>query len=119
MPSEARYRIESHPSAATLYVSGPLTVAGARCAARLCDHLPGPVTSLRVDLTATRLADTTPVSALAMLLARWRRLGNARRTSLRLPPPARRPQPPAPTVTRSRPTRPTRPRRRSGEIHLV
>lgn len=96
MTTELRYRIESHPSAATLYLSGPLTVAGALCAAHLCDQLPLAVSSLRVDLTSARLTDTSPVQALAMRLARWRRLGDGRQTQLDLPPAPRRPRPPVP-----------------------
>ena len=96
MSTELRYRIESHSRAATLYLSGPLTVAGALCAARLCDGLPTRVNDLRVDLTAVRLDDASPVQALAMRLARWRRLGDGRRTRLDLPPATRRPRPPVP-----------------------
>jgi len=106
MTTELRYRIESHPTAATLYLSGPLTVAGALCAARLCDNLPTRVSDLRVDLTAVRLDDASPLQALAMRLARWRRLGDGRRTRLDLPPAPRRPRPPVP--------RPKPPRARRG-----
>lgn len=105
MTTELRYRIESHPSAATLYLSGPLTVAGALCAARLCDQLPLTVSRLRVDLTSARLTDPSPVQALAMRLARWRRLGDGRQTRMDLPPVARRPRPPVPRPKPSRPRR--------------
>lgn len=113
MPSEPRYRIESHPRAATLYVTGPLTVATAMCAARLFDSLPAAVANLRVDLTAARMTDATPVQALAMMLARWRRrVGESRRTRLELPPAGKRP-PPAVLSPRT-PRAPRRPRAVTG-----
>lgn len=101
---DLHFRLEAHSRAATLYLSGPLTVAGALRALRLCDRLPPGVTELRVDLRGTTLADPTPVQAVAMLLARWRRAGSARRSRIELPPATRRP-PATPPRAKQRPAK--------------
>ena len=107
MPSEFRVRVESHPNAAIVYLSGPVTSDLARDALRVCERLTADVHLLRVDLTAARLSDPGPIGALAFLLHRWRRGGIGRRTRLDLPPVHRRPRPsPLPRRAASRPPRP-------------
>ena len=91
IPTEPRSCLEAHAHAATLYVSGPLTAAGALNALRVCEGLPASVLELRVDLRAARLTDATPVQAVAMLLVRWRRAHPGRRSRIELPPVSQRP----------------------------
>lgn len=107
---DLHFHLEAHARAATLYVSGPLSVAGALRALRSCDRLPPGVSDLRVDLRGAALPNPTPVQVVAMLLARWRRAGRDRRTRIELPPATRRPAA-TPPRARPRPPRPPRPPR--------
>ena len=93
MSSEFRSRVESHPGAATLYLSGPLTSMAAWETLRRLERLAPGVTLLRVDLTAATLGDPGPITAVALLLERWRRGDAERRTRIELPPVHRRPSP--------------------------
>lgn len=111
MPSrELHFRLESGPSAATLYVHGRLTVAGAVLALRPCYTLPVAVVELRVDLRTATITEPASLQALAMLLVRWRLSGAERRTRMDLPPAEQRPAPAAKLARRERAPRPMRPR---------
>ena len=93
MSSEFRCRVESHPGAATLYLSGPLTSMAAWETLRRLELLAPEVTLLRVDLTGASYGDAGPITAVALLLERWRRGEADRRTRIQLPPMDRRPVP--------------------------
>jgi ABC-type transporter Mla MlaB component len=64
--------LEAHHDAATLYVAGTLSVAGAIDVMRRCEALPERVRALRVDLRGVRLLDVCALEALAFTLGRWR-----------------------------------------------
>ena len=96
MPSrDLQFRIESRPRAATLYVSGRLTSAGAVLALRPCYTLPGDTAELRVDLRSATIDEPAALQSLALLLFRWRGAAPDRRSRIDLPPAARRASPPA------------------------
>ena len=73
MDRPLHYFLEAHHDAATLYVTGSLSIAGVVAAMHRCDELPPRVRALRVDLRATR----------------GDRAGRARRDRLHHPPLAR------------------------------
>lgn len=100
MPSrDLQFRIESRPRAATLYVTGRLTSAGAVLALRACFTLPGDTVELRVDLRAATIEEPAALHSVAMLLFRWRAGAPDRLSRIDLPPAARRASPP-PVFTR-------------------
>ena len=68
-----RYDLESHASGATLYLTGALSVAGARLALAAVQGLPDPVRALRVDLRGIRLFDPAALHLLAAQLRDFRR----------------------------------------------
>ena len=72
MPSESTLSVESHRSAATLYVTGELTTAGALQAIARADELPENVRALCVDLRGVRRADSHAMRALERGLRDWR-----------------------------------------------
>lgn len=108
MPSQFRVRVESHAGAAFVYLSGPLTTAGARQTLRAWQTLPPAVRLLRVDLRSATLSDPGPIAALSMLLNRWRLRDARRHTRLDLPPLHRRPQPVPMFIARRTTTRAVR-----------
>ena len=63
---KSQLSIETHPSAATAYVSGRLTASLAARAIMVCRALPPAIRGVRVDLRGVTIAD---VHALAMLEA--------------------------------------------------
>ncbi len=70
--SDVSVSLESHDSAATLYVQGTLSAAGVLRVMRDCDSLPGDVVTLRVDLRNARLYDPSAFNVLAVALRLWR-----------------------------------------------
>jgi ABC-type transporter Mla MlaB component len=64
--------LESHRSAATLYISGELTSAGVMEAIELVEKLPENVRALRVDLRGAHRSGSDALSALEAGLRRWR-----------------------------------------------
>jgi ABC-type transporter Mla MlaB component len=77
--------IESHRSAATLYMSGELTTAGVLKAIAEIQLLPEHVRALSVDLRAAHRSESDALSTLEAGLRNWR---SARRgmTRVKLPP---------------------------------
>jgi len=72
MKSPLHYTLESHRDAATLYVTGTLSVAGITAAMHEADALPEQVRSLRVDLRGMSTAEPGAFDALAFTSRRWR-----------------------------------------------
>ena len=87
-PSSLHIAVEAHSCAATLYLSGTLTIAGALRAGTACEELPPRVKTLRVDLRGLIAPAPLTLRALAIALRRWRvsRAGNAWRDGRRLRP---------------------------------
>ena len=74
MEKDLHYIIEAHRDAATLYVSGTLTIAGIVAAMHACDELPDRVRNLRVCLRAATSVEPGAYDALAFTTRRWRDL---------------------------------------------
>lgn len=83
-----QYAIEGHPSSATLYLHGAISVAGLLEAMRECDALPGSVWLLRVAPSSTFHLDAGTRTVLAHALQRWR---EARSGATHVPPDLRGP----------------------------
>jgi hypothetical protein len=82
---EPRHALEAHPGAATLYLTGRVSVPGFLGAMRLADELPGDAWVLRVDLTGARPLDEGTLRVLWHSLRRWRDRRSG--TTLVVPPP--------------------------------
>ena len=67
-----RYAIEAHSQAATLYLTGSVSVAGLLEAFRRCEELPHTVWMLRVDVSGAAPLDEGTRTVLAHLLRRSR-----------------------------------------------
>lgn len=67
-----RYDLESHGSGATLYLTGALSIAGARTALAAVHELPHRVRALRIDMRGIRLFDPAALHLLAAQLRDWR-----------------------------------------------
>ena len=67
-----RYDIESHGSGATLYLTGALSLCGARRALDAVRALPSAVRALRIDMRGIRLFDPEALHLLAVELRDWR-----------------------------------------------
>lgn len=67
-----RYTVEAHSQAATLYLTGPVSVAGLFEAFRRCEKLPPTVWMLRVDVSAAEPLDEGTRTVFAHLLRRSR-----------------------------------------------
>lgn len=63
--------IEAHPSAATLYLAGTVSVRGLLDIMDVAEHLPPGVWTLRVDAGAAAPLDDGTATVLAHLLRRW------------------------------------------------
>ena len=72
MSTTLHYTLESHRDAATLYVTGRLTLPGITAAMHECDTLPDHVRALRVDLRGIVGVDDGAFDALAFTTRRWR-----------------------------------------------
>lgn len=72
MHSESTVNVESHPSAATLYVTGELTTIGVMHALAEAEQLPDTVRALCIDLRAVRSADSHAMRVLEIGLRDWR-----------------------------------------------
>ena len=72
MSTPLQYTIEAHHDAATLYVTGTLSVAGVVAAMHACDALPDRVRTLRVDLRSIDGVESAAYDALAFNTRRWR-----------------------------------------------
>ena len=84
MPGPLHYFLEAHHDAATLYVTGSLSIAGVIAAMHRCDELPPRVRALRVDLRAIQGVEPGALDAVAFTTRRWRDL---REGSTRIDPP--------------------------------
>ena len=80
MDRPLHYILEAHADAATLYVTGALSIAGVVAAMHRCEELPPRVRNLRVDLRATRGVEPGALDAIAFTTRRWRdlRVGSTR-----------------------------------------
>ena len=87
LPFTSEYLLEAHTHAATIYLRGALSAAGALRALGACDALPHPVRALVVDLRGVARIDAQGLAALHHLLRRWR---HARGGRIRVLPPAPR-----------------------------
>jgi len=77
------YTIEAHFDAATLYVSGAMSITKVIAAMHRCDALPERVRSLRVDLRRVTAIEAGACDALAFTTRRWRDVrGGATRIDL-------------------------------------
>jgi hypothetical protein len=84
MHSRLHHTLEAHPGGATLYLTGALSLAGARRALRACDALPAGVRTLRLEMRRVELFDPAAVAAVTLTLREWRvRRGGA--TSMDVP----------------------------------
>lgn len=72
MVQKEHFAIEAHPRAATLYLSGPVSVPGLLQAMRRCEGLPRSVWLLRADLFAALPLDQGTTGVLWHALRRWR-----------------------------------------------
>ena len=72
MSTALQYTIEAHHDAATLYVTGTLSVTGVVAAMHACDELPARVRTLRVDLRRIEGVEPSAYDALAFGTRRWR-----------------------------------------------
>src|SRR5918992_3739782 len=72
MRSESTLSVESHRSAATLYLTGELTSAGVMRAIAEADRLPDNVRALCVDLRGVRNAESHAMRVLEIGLRDWR-----------------------------------------------
>jgi ABC-type transporter Mla MlaB component len=64
---------EQHDAAATVYVSGTLSVASAVRLVRVCESLPAHIRSARVDLRGVHASDDGAFTVLEARLRDWRR----------------------------------------------
>jgi len=65
--------VETHLSAATVYLSGPFSLAVAARTIAACCRLPRRVRAVRVDLHAVTVWDADAVNMLESLLVEWAR----------------------------------------------
>ena len=72
MRSESMLSVESHRSAATMYLTGELTTAGVMRAIAQADQLPENVRALCLDLRGVRRADSYAMRVLEIGLRDWR-----------------------------------------------
>lgn len=72
MDSQLDFSIEAHPTGATLYLSGALSVAGALRALGACQSLPPRHKRLGVDMCAVELFDPAALEAMSLVLREWR-----------------------------------------------
>ncbi|HUO52156.1 MAG TPA: hypothetical protein VMT93_06545 [Gemmatimonadaceae bacterium] len=72
MHGPLRYTLEAHHDAATLYVTGTISIAGVVAAMHACETLPARVRSLRVDLRRSTGAEPGALDSLALAARRWR-----------------------------------------------
>ena len=72
MRSEETLSMESHRSAATLYITGELTTHGVMCAIGEANELPDNVRALCIDLRGVRKADPNAMRILQIGLREWR-----------------------------------------------
>ena len=73
MVSPFQLAVETHLSAATVYLSGPFSLSIAARTIAACCRLPGHVRSIRVDLHAVTVWDADAVTMLESLLVEWAR----------------------------------------------
>jgi len=66
------YPIEAHPYAATVYLTGAVSVRAVLEVLRRCEELPPGVWLLRVDIAAADRLDSGTHTVLAAALRRWR-----------------------------------------------
>jgi ABC-type transporter Mla MlaB component len=86
-PFHSQYEIEAHQEAATVYMRGSLSVAGAMAVMRSAETLPDYVRALVVDLRAVSQVEAAGIYALHDLLRRWKA---GRNGAIRVLPPLRR-----------------------------
>ena len=86
-PFHDQFEIESHTHAATVYLRGSLSAAGALGALAACHSLPERVRSLVVDLRGVNRVESDGLSTLHHLLRRW---SATREGSIRVLPPLER-----------------------------
>lgn len=72
MVPKEHFTIEAHSSAATLYMTGAVSVPGLLAAMRRCEELPPSVWLLRVDLSGVSPLDQGTQGVLRHALRRWR-----------------------------------------------
>jgi hypothetical protein len=72
MTMREHFTLEAHPGAATLYVTGAVSVPALLHALRLCEELPTEILLLRVDLSAAGPLDQGTLRVLWHSLRRWR-----------------------------------------------
>jgi len=72
MIRKEHFALEAHPSAATLYMDGAISVPSLLRAMRRCDALPTGVWVLRVELSAASPLDQGTQRVLWHSLRRWR-----------------------------------------------
>ncbi len=70
--SESSWCLEANHHAATLYLSGPVSMSSILRPAASCQGLPVSISTLRVDMRATTLADPEALTLLHRALTRWR-----------------------------------------------
>ncbi|HEX6058873.1 MAG TPA: hypothetical protein VFZ11_07615 [Gemmatimonadaceae bacterium] len=86
-PFDSQYEIEAHQEAATVYVRGALSAAGAMAVMRSADKLPDHVRALVVDLRSVEHVEAEGIYALHDLLRRWKA---GRNGAIRVLPPLKR-----------------------------
>lgn len=86
-PFQKQFEIESHASAATVYLRGSLSAAAALGAVAACHSLPESVRALVVDLRGLSLVESDGLATLHHLLRRWR---TVRDGTIRVLPPLER-----------------------------
>jgi ABC-type transporter Mla MlaB component len=72
MLQREHFALEAHPGAATLYLTGAVSVPALLGAIRQCETLPTGVWTLRVDLSAAEPLDQGTQRVLWHSLRRWR-----------------------------------------------
>lgn len=77
MIQREHFTLEAHPGAATLYVTGPVSVPALLRTLRLCEELPTETLLLRVDLSAAEPLDQGTLRVLWHALRRWREMRGA------------------------------------------
>jgi ABC-type transporter Mla MlaB component len=77
MMRKEHFALEAHPGAATLYVTGAVSVPALLRALRHCEGLPTESLLLRVDLSAAEPLDQGTLRVLWHSLRRWREMRGA------------------------------------------